>query len=153
MLRLMREFLSDIGARGLTGAATAEDALLKLHERPFALIVADIRLPDMDGVELVRQIRSGFHDVRRQTPILLTMAMPTAGRIRDARDAGVNEILLKPFSLQGLEHKTISAMADRRPFIVTARYVGPDRRRAETQDYRGPLRRRTDEGAPARIFA
>ncbi|MFT3810010.1 MAG: response regulator [Micropepsaceae bacterium] len=144
MLRLMREFLSDIGARGLTGTMTAEDALLKLQERPFALVIADVRLSDLDGIELTRQMRYGFRDGRRRTPVLLTMEMATAGRIREARDAGVNEILLKPFNLQGLERKVSAALTDRRAFIETLHYTGPERRRDAARAHRGPFRRKSD---------
>lgn len=143
-LRLMRELLSDIGARGQSGATSAEDALLKLQDRPFALVIADVGLPDLDGIELVRQIRCGFRDARRRTPVIMTMAMATVGRIHEARDAGVNEILLKPFNLQGLERKIASALHDRRAFIETAHYAGPERRRAAARAYRGPLRRESD---------
>lgn len=147
MLRFMRDILSDLGIQQSAGAARADDALLKLHERRFSLVIADTDLPEIDGIDLVRQIRTGFEDERRCVPILLTMSLATVGRIREARDAGVTDILLKPLSIRGLEAKITRAAFDRRPFIETATYSGPDRRRARKGRYAGPMRRRSDRDA------
>lgn len=132
-----------MGAKTVRGARHAGEALERLDGDRFDLLVTDIDLPELDGVALTRRIRAGLAGPRRDLPVLLTVALPTIGRIREARDAGVDEILLKPVSIRGLEKKIELAALHTRPFIETARYTGPDRRRPG-RPYRGPLRRAGD---------
>jgi DNA-binding NtrC family response regulator len=74
-------------------AATAEDAL-KVADRAD-LILTDLRLPGMDGLELVRAIRRQ----NARTPIVVMTAFGTVETAVDAMKAGAADFLLKPFSL------------------------------------------------------
>lgn len=143
MLRLMRDLLSALSVKYVTGAHDAEDALTRLRDNPIDLLISDINLGGVDGIDLTRRIRAGADGVSRALPVLLTVAMPTIGRIHEARDAGVDEVLLKPLCLKGLEKKISLAALHTRNFVMTGSYAGPDRRRPSGV-YRGPLRRKDD---------
>ena len=58
--------------------------------------------------------------------------------------AGVNEFVIKPFTPAGLLSRIQLVLQKPRPFIVSADYIGPDRRRRVELSYSGPLRRTSD---------
>ncbi len=59
----------------------------------------------------------------------------------EARDAGVTEFLVKPISAKGLYQRIVSVVMAPRPFIKTATYFGPCRRRTPNPNYGGIERR------------
>jgi FixJ family two-component response regulator len=63
-------------------------------------------------------------------------------RVLAARDAGVSEFLVKPITAKALHSRVLSAVAKPRPFIRTAQYFGPDRRRHADKAHTGPERRK-----------
>jgi DNA-binding response OmpR family regulator len=63
-------------------------------------------------------------------------------RVTAARDAGITEFLAKPVSAKRLYQRVFSIVAHPRPFIKTATYFGPDRRRSTSANYSGPERRK-----------
>lgn len=143
--RFMRELLCDMGVQRVIAEGSCEAALARLGgPTPIGLALVDASIEGMDGVQFAREVRHVFAGPRRALPIVLMMSLPTAGRICEARDAGVNDILLKPVSLRSLDAKLTQAMTALRPFIEMRSYVGPDRRRGPRPDYRGPLRRVSD---------
>ena len=79
------------------------EALTKWRERPYALVLADIHMPDMDGFELTRQIRAeeAVKDSGR-TPILALTANALKGESDGCLAAGMDGYLTKPLTLDRL---------------------------------------------------
>jgi DNA-binding response OmpR family regulator len=73
-------------------AQTAEEGLTQAREKSFALIMLDIGLPDKDGLELCREIRS----FDQQTPILFYTAFAELLDQHEAAKAGAQGCLRKP---------------------------------------------------------
>ena len=82
----------------------------------------------IDGLELVRTIRAGPDDQKAMLPIILMTAYGDQPRLLAARDAGVNEILLKPFDAERLHRKLMAVIEAPRAFVRSPVYIGPDRR-------------------------
>jgi DNA-binding response OmpR family regulator len=69
-------------------------------------------------------------------------------RVVQARDAGVTEFLVKPFTARDM-YRRISQIVERpREFVKSEDFFGPDRRRTKRSDYEGPLRREEDASVP-----
>jgi two-component system chemotaxis response regulator CheY len=64
--------------------------------------------------------------------------------VNEARDAGVTEFLTKPLTARGVVERLHQAIDNKRPFIRSSSYFGPDRRRRTDANYDGPWRRDTD---------
>ena len=71
-----------------------------VHEGVFDLLVLDVIMPKMDGLEVCRQFRlkEGYH-----TPVIILTALGTTEDIVKGLDAGADDYLVKPFSFQELE--------------------------------------------------
>jgi EAL domain-containing protein (putative c-di-GMP-specific phosphodiesterase class I)/CheY-like chemotaxis protein len=95
----MMTALSRAGLQAL-GAETAEAALDVLAVETVGCIVADLRMPGMDGIELVRHLRRG-HETSTLPFILMTGAEGAEGAI-EALDAGADDFLPKPVRLDEL---------------------------------------------------
>ena len=67
-------------------------------------------------------------------------------RVEQARDKGITEFLVKPFSSQDLYSRVVQIIEKPRQFVDAEEFFGPDRRRKIRTDYEGP-RRRDDDGS------
>ncbi len=76
---------------------TAEDALERARECPPDIVVCDLGLPGMDGLELCRRLRSFL-----EAPILVLSAAAGAKTDAAARKAGATDFMVKPFRRRGL---------------------------------------------------
>ena len=65
----------------------------------------------------------------------MVTAMPTVEMVTEARDAGVTEFLIKPFSMNDLKTRIVAILKHPRTFIEVSDYFGPDRRRADREFY------------------
>ena len=70
------------------------------EQRPPALFLLDLMLPDTDGFELCRNIRQ--NTVLRKVPIIILSARTTAMERKQALESGANDYVTKPFSPQDL---------------------------------------------------
>ena len=122
----------------VTRVATGREAL----DAPLVdLVLLDVRLPDLDGFTVCRELRA-----RSDVPIIMVTAYSERGRVIDAINAGVDEFLVKPIRAVDVANRVNAVVERRRPFIQTTSYFGPDRRRRDDPRHRGPWRRASDPG-------
>jgi two-component system chemotaxis response regulator CheY len=86
--------LEDAGYEVLI-AADGVDAQKHLNGQDFNLIITDLHMPNMDGIELIRIIRS--MEAYRQTPILFLTTESQQEKKNEAREAGATGWIIKPF--------------------------------------------------------
>lgn len=141
--RMLTEILRDI-ARTQTWVATTTERALKLAQtcEPQVIFV-ELRMDGFDGLDFTRRLRRS-EMATRQVPVIMTTGAATAAGILAARDAGVHEFLRKPYSLKDLVRRLEAVTLGDRDWIEAVQYVGPDRRRFNSGEYDGPLKRRCD---------
>ena len=83
------------------GASDAESALAHVLEQDYPIVLSDIRLPNMDGVELLKRILAE----RPDTLVILTTAFATVETAVEALRCGAYDYLLKPVSFHDLRRK------------------------------------------------
>lgn len=110
------------------------------------LIIVDWNMPALDGIEFTRLVRTGRDSVNPMVPIIMMTAYSEFGRVVQARDAGVNEILAKPISANSLYQRITSALSRPRGFVQSRHFTGPDRRRRSADGFKG--RERREENLP-----
>jgi two-component system KDP operon response regulator KdpE len=91
--RFLRASLSHHGYR-LVEADTGRDGLMQAGSQQPDLVILDLGLPDIDGMEVIRQLRSWS-----QMPIIVLSARGREAEKVDALDAGADDYLTKPFSV------------------------------------------------------
>ncbi len=94
LCRLLAESLRREGFQ-VAAATSGREALALVEQEPPDLIILDLAMPEMDGIETLRRIRE--RGVRAKVVILT--AYGTAQRAREAMALGVREFLGKPFEL------------------------------------------------------
>jgi hypothetical protein len=77
------------------------DGLAKLDSGEFDIVLMDLRMPGMDGLEVTRQIRAR-RDAKATIPIVVITADTGPGIQQDCQDAGAQDLLLKPVAMQPL---------------------------------------------------
>jgi CheY-like chemotaxis protein len=99
--RLIEEQLKKWGCRAYVtqDAQVGLDLLLK---RPIALVLMDLKMPGLTGFEIAEKIRSLPSDQGGQVPIVALSADFTAQDEEQCRIAGINDFLLKPYTLEAL---------------------------------------------------
>jgi len=92
------------------------------------LIVCDARLTDGDFDNLIHQVR--HHEVGTNPFVNVITFIPTADKktIRKSMDSGTDAILVKPISPGKVMERVENMIHERKPFVVTTDYIGPNRR-------------------------
>ena len=97
-----REVLSAVFAAEGYGVATAENgraAVEHLNAQPVDVIISDVRMPDMDGIELLKKVRSIDADIG----MILMTAFGTIDTAREAFKLGADDFIQKPFNNEELK--------------------------------------------------
>ncbi len=138
---LLRRILGVLGCRRITEAQSVEVAWNAILLNPPDLVIVDWEMEKSDGLELVRRIRHEDNSPERYMPIIMLTAHSDPSRIIEARDAGVNEFIIKPLSPEILFTRLDAVIEHPRPFVRTGDFFGPDRRRNK-KPFKGEDRRK-----------
>jgi CheY-like chemotaxis protein len=144
MRLLLTEILRAIGVREVVEATNGAEALQALRNNPIDIVMTDLAMQPMDGIDLVRRLRGG-DSPNPMVPVIMITGHSTLRRVAEARDAGVTEFLSKPVTARGVIERINRVVEHPRPFVKTNSYFGPDRRRRDDPNYPGPYRRLADK--------
>lgn len=102
---LLSEHLGQLGFQ-VQQAADGLEALARLAQMPrFAIVLLDWAMPGMDGLEVLRRMRSDGRFT--EVPVVMVTTETELPNIADALDAGASEYLMKPFDAQSLLEKLL----------------------------------------------
>ncbi len=100
MRRMLRSLLRDIGHIQCEEAEDGVAALEKLHAGHFDMVITDWSMPNMTGIEMLREIRRD--SALRHLPVLMVTAEALPENIAEARNAGASGYICKPFTADAL---------------------------------------------------
>ena len=144
MRLLLRSLLNSAGIHDIHEAGNGEIALELLREKKCDLVLSDLAMKPMSGLEFTREVRLSEHSINPFLPIIMISGHTEKHRVEAARDAGVTEFLAKPITPQSLFSRIAEIVERPRPFVRCDSYFGPDRRRKTLETYAGPWRRHDD---------
>jgi two-component system chemotaxis response regulator CheY len=144
MRALLRGLLNSVGIREIVEANNGASALDALREKKCDLILSDLSMAPMNGLEFSRKVRTGDHSPNPFVPIIMITGHTEKHRVEEARDAGVTEFLAKPITAHSLFSRIAEIVERPRAFVRCEAYFGPDRRRKTLDSYAGPWRRHDD---------
>lgn len=103
MRRIVRSLLKELGFTNVEEAEDGQEALGKLKAGDFEFVVSDWNMPNLDGLEMLKQIRAD--DAMKALPVLMVTAEAKKENIVAAAQAGANGYIVKPFTAATLEEK------------------------------------------------
>jgi DNA-binding NtrC family response regulator len=96
----------------VVGAANGVEALALLKKQPFDLVLSDIRMPGMNGIELFNRVKLAHPTI----PVVLMTAFAIEDRVEEAIAGGVFAVLPKPFDIE--KAKQVLLNAGRHPEVL-----------------------------------
>lgn len=103
------EMLRRLGFR-VDSASNGKDALKELEEKPFTFLLTDMKMPEMDGLELIKEAKRDYPDV---SAIAMT-GYSKDYKYMDVVNAGATDFINKPFAIEELEAKLRRAIIERK---------------------------------------
>ena len=101
--------LRAFGAEKIAQVANGREALILLKHKPFDVILSDWNMPVMDGLELLKAVRSD--ETLCHLPFVMITAEAERGRIAEAIVCGVSDFLVKPYNAKNLLSRVEKAMS------------------------------------------
>ena len=138
---LLTEILRAIGVRQVFEANDGAEALQIMRTHQIDIIMTDLAMQPLDGIDFVRLLRNSPDSPNPMAPVIMITGHSTSRRVTEARDVGVNEFLSKPVTARGVLERIAQVVDSPRPYVRSANYFGPDRRRRNDPSYNGPRRR------------
>jgi CheY-like chemotaxis protein len=142
MATIVRTVLASFGAKHMYEARSVAEAFALARRCPIDIAFIDYNLGSLDGVALVKLLRTSDDSPNPFVPIIMLTAYSEPSRVAAARDAGATEFCAKPITAAEVLRKIAEVVEHPRPFVRTETFFGPCRRRHARDDYAGPERRR-----------
>jgi len=103
MRRVVKGQLRELGIENMDEAEDGLAALVALRKGEFGFVITDWNMPNMQGIDLLRAIRSD--SILHHLPVLMVTAENKRENIIEAAQAGVNGYIVKPFTADVLKEK------------------------------------------------
>lgn len=103
MRRIVRNLLKELGFSNVEEAEDGQVALHKLRNSTFEFVVSDWNMPNMTGIELLKNVRSD--PTLKHLPFLMVTAEAKKENIIEAATAGASGYIVKPFTAATLDEK------------------------------------------------
>ena len=130
MRMLIRDMLSALGVKDIATASNGKAAVEKMQAFSSDLILVDLKMEPIGGLEFVRQLRADTKNPYRFVPVIMITAYADLDTVAMARDAGITEFMAKPVSAAVLQQRIERVLKDSRRFVEAPEFTGPDRRRS-----------------------
>jgi len=103
MIRIIRNLLKQLGFTDVDDAADGTEALGKMRQKRYGLVISDWNMEPMTGYELLKEVRTD--DSLARTPFIMVTAESKTENVIAAKKAGVNNYIVKPFNAATLKSK------------------------------------------------
>ncbi len=135
----IRNILYDTGFRKLRFGRRLTEMRDALAVSMPDLLISETEFPDGDFCELIYAIR--HHDIGTNPflPVIALTANPTPEIVKRVIECGADALLAKPLSAAQVKERISDLIRDRKPFVVTSNYIGPDRRKEAKRKSNFPM--------------
>ena len=108
MVRIIRNLLKQLGFEDVDEASDGTEALGKMKERKYGLVISDWNMEPMTGIQLLREVRADA--ALQDTPFIMITAESKTENVIAAKQAGVSNYIVKPFNAATLKAKMSSVL-------------------------------------------
>ena len=108
MRRIVRNLLKQLGFENVDEACDGADAIAKMKEKRYALIISDRNMQPMNGLDFLKHVRNDPEI--KTTPFIMVTAESKPENVMIAKQAGVSNYIVKPFNAETLKGKMSSVI-------------------------------------------
>ena len=117
MRRIIKNLLKQIGFENIDEAEDGVQALGKLRGGSYGLVVSDWNMPNMEGIDLLRNVRQEPEPLQ-DVPFLMVTAEAEKEKVIEAIKAGVDNYIVKPFTAETLKEKLEKIAAKKKSLLA-----------------------------------
>jgi len=110
MLKVLRSLLRQLKFTNVDEATNGDDALGKLRAGNYGMVISDWNMEPMSGFELLKEVRADA--AMKDLPFILVTAESRTENVIAAKQAGVSNYIIKPFTAETLKTKLVSVLGD-----------------------------------------
>jgi two-component system chemotaxis response regulator CheY len=111
MRRILRNLLEQLGFKNVDEAESGSAALDKLRTgKSYGIVISDWNMEPMTGLQLLKEVRADMK--LKGTPFIMVTAESKTENVVAAKEAGVNNYIVKPFNAATLKQKISSVIGD-----------------------------------------
>ena len=125
---IIEQILKGFRVRSVTRVTTAAEAKERIRREPPDMVIVGAALPEPDGYDFTRWMRTEKMLPCRTVPIVITTGHTRAADVETARSCGASYVVAKPVTAVVLFERIAWLARDRRAFVDHPAYCGPDRR-------------------------
>jgi two-component system, chemotaxis family, chemotaxis protein CheY len=108
MRRILKNLLEQLGFKNVDEADSGTTALEKLRGKNYGLVISDWNMEPMTGLQLLKEVRADMK--LKGTPFIMVTAESKTENVVAAKEAGVNNYIVKPFNAATLKQKMESVI-------------------------------------------
>ncbi len=150
--RIVEEILKILGATHITFARDGGEAWETIKQTMPDLVLLDWEMAPVDGLAFLNRVRHDPDSPNPYLPIVMITGYSDRWHVFGARDAGVNEYVIKPMSAKTLLGRIQAVVERPRRFVRIGKFFGPDRRRRD-KIFLGPDKRGLEDAVAAKKAA
>lgn len=133
--RTVRHLFENAGFRHInTIRKELEDALSVIQAGQCDVVILDDLFLQENTLDFIKQVRGGNYGENICLPIVILISDPSSELGMDAVNAGADDVVLKPLSVNDVNKRMKALLTRDLLYVVTAHYVGPNRRSASRTD-------------------
>lgn len=110
MLRIIKNLLKQLGFDNVDEATDGGAAFEKMKEKSYSLVISDWNMEPVTGFELLKKVRAD--EKLKATPFILVTAESKTENVIAAKQAGVNNYIVKPFNAETLKAKLVTVLGE-----------------------------------------
>ncbi len=103
MRKILKNILRKVGFHDMEEAVDGRDALQKLKEKKFDIVLLDWNMPGLTGADVLREMKQD--DSLKNIPVIMVTAETSKDKVMEAIKLGVSDYIVKPFTPETLKKK------------------------------------------------
>lgn len=111
MVRIIKNLLKQIGFSNVDEASNGKEALSRVESKQYGLIISDWNMEPMTGLDLLKAIRTS-NEHYSDVPFIMVTAESKTENVIIAKQAGVNNYVVKPFNAETLKGKISAVLGE-----------------------------------------
>jgi two-component system chemotaxis response regulator CheY len=141
LFTVAKDVLTTFGIKEIHSAYDIKKGFEIFRREKPDLIMTDWLGDKNDGLTFIKQLRTDNRSPDPFVPVILMTGFTHEDKVIAARDVGISELLVKPYTALSLYNKIESLIENPRAFVRTRNFLGPDRRHKRIASFSGPEKR------------